>query len=600
VQLKSFKAATSGSPATQQWVRGQLSNFEYLMAVNVLSGRTFNNPSQYPLFPWILSGFDGDALDLDEMKSFRDLSRPMGALDDARLPYLLERKESLDGVFYTSGPISPLVVCGYLIRLEPFTSGHIEYQSGRFDYAARLFVSLSQLLQSTTEGPDYRELTPEFFFCPEFLENLSRFNLGVLGDKPINDVLLPKWAKNAIEFVYLHRKALESRYVTESLHLWINLMFGIDQDNADKYHIYSPALYSTVWKQDHISADDERDIKTSLEMLGQIPHRIFREPHPKRVFAVERLSGELITTAQIATESQLEYVCVCDASGSRLSMIGGCRNGTWVCFTVDVGNGSVSGFTMKKYQPGVTCNGFPDCLILKTTTNKFVHLRQILGQPREIRTDAVPSVVSVAAHGEWFSISDGDFVTWIYNDFRSTPVFKFRSYRGPIICAAISETWKIHVLATADGGLGIASLSTGEPVRVISLGATKPVAVMVTEAWGFIVVYGIEIVHGVTSYHLVVHTVNGAFVRKSTIGGEPSAFTAFSSCRAFDYFAYVLRKQLYVCEVFFLIPRIVAEWQLAADARQLIYNKEHARFVIFDEARQMHLVPYAPDDFENV
>lgn len=37
----------------RRWVNGDISNFEYLMALNVLSGRSCTDLNQYPVFPWI-------------------------------------------------------------------------------------------------------------------------------------------------------------------------------------------------------------------------------------------------------------------------------------------------------------------------------------------------------------------------------------------------------------------------------------------------------------------------------------------------------------------------------------------------------------------
>jgi hypothetical protein len=50
---------------------------------------------------------------------------------------------------------------------------------------------------------DVRELIPEFFYLPEFLENKNKFNLGVTQTgQTVDDVVLPPWAKgSAREFV---------------------------------------------------------------------------------------------------------------------------------------------------------------------------------------------------------------------------------------------------------------------------------------------------------------------------------------------------------------------------------------------------------------
>jgi hypothetical protein len=42
---------------TQLWTDGQLSNFSYLMYLNTLAGRTYNDLTQYPVFPWVLKDY---------------------------------------------------------------------------------------------------------------------------------------------------------------------------------------------------------------------------------------------------------------------------------------------------------------------------------------------------------------------------------------------------------------------------------------------------------------------------------------------------------------------------------------------------------------
>ncbi len=69
---------------TQRWESGELSNFQYLMYLNTMAGRSYNDLNQYPVFPWVLADYDSPELDLDNPRSFRDLSRPMGAQTPVR------------------------------------------------------------------------------------------------------------------------------------------------------------------------------------------------------------------------------------------------------------------------------------------------------------------------------------------------------------------------------------------------------------------------------------------------------------------------------------------------------------------------------------
>jgi hypothetical protein len=60
--------------ATQLWKSHRISNFRYLMLVNKYAGRSYLDPANYPVFPWILTSFD------NETSEYRDLSKTVGAL----------------------------------------------------------------------------------------------------------------------------------------------------------------------------------------------------------------------------------------------------------------------------------------------------------------------------------------------------------------------------------------------------------------------------------------------------------------------------------------------------------------------------------------
>jgi hypothetical protein len=63
--------------------------------LNLLAGRTYSDLGQYPVFPWVLADYSSERLDLNSDATFRDLSRPMGALDERRAAFFRERYESL-------------------------------------------------------------------------------------------------------------------------------------------------------------------------------------------------------------------------------------------------------------------------------------------------------------------------------------------------------------------------------------------------------------------------------------------------------------------------------------------------------------------------
>mmetsp|Transcript_30694 Transcript_30694/g.27885 ORF Transcript_30694/g.27885 Transcript_30694/m.27885 type:complete len:108 (+) Transcript_30694:1234-1557(+) len=70
-------------------------------------------------------------------------------------------------------------VINFLIRIEPFTSLNMDLQSGRFDQADRLFSSIASTWESCYGNRgDFRELTPEFYYLPDFLRNINKIDFG--------------------------------------------------------------------------------------------------------------------------------------------------------------------------------------------------------------------------------------------------------------------------------------------------------------------------------------------------------------------------------------------------------------------------------------
>ena len=59
-------------------MRREISNFDYLMMLNTIAGRTYNDLNQYPIFPWILKDYTSQTLDINDSNIYRDFSKPMG------------------------------------------------------------------------------------------------------------------------------------------------------------------------------------------------------------------------------------------------------------------------------------------------------------------------------------------------------------------------------------------------------------------------------------------------------------------------------------------------------------------------------------------
>ncbi|XP_077175319.1 neurobeachin-like protein 1 isoform X2 [Paroedura picta] len=292
-----FKA----SGLTQKWVNREISNFDYLIQLNTMAGRTYNDLAQYPVFPWILRDYTSEELDLNNPAVFRDLSKPIGVVNEKNSKAVQERYENfedplgiVDKFHYGTHYSNAAGVMHYLIRVEPFASLHIQLQSGRFDCADRQFHSIPATWQALMDNPnDVKELIPEFFYFPEFLENLNDFNLGQLqiSKEVVGDVILPKWAQSPEDFISKHRKALESDYVSAHLHEWIDLIFGYKQRGpaaVEALNVFYYCTYEGAVDLDALTDEKERKaLEGMINNFGQTPCQLLKEPHPVRLSAEE-------------------------------------------------------------------------------------------------------------------------------------------------------------------------------------------------------------------------------------------------------------------------------------------------------------------------
>jgi len=288
--------ASPWNPMMRRWQKGEISNFHYLMLVNTLAGRTFNDLTQYPVFPWVLADYTSEELDLNDPATFRDLSKPMGAQSASRHADFTMRYNSLAEIgetpfHYGTHYSSAMIVSSYLIRLPPFVKSFILLQGGSFDHPDRLFFSIEGAWTSASRenGSDVRELIPEFFYLPEFLTNMNGYDFGVRQGKggKVDNVELPPWAKGDPKiFIAKHREALESPYVTQHLHEWIDLVFGYKQRGeaaVENLNVFHHLSYRGAKDLDNITDPQERRIITGIiHNFGQTPHQVFTRPHPAR------------------------------------------------------------------------------------------------------------------------------------------------------------------------------------------------------------------------------------------------------------------------------------------------------------------------------
>ena len=230
------------SKKNEEWINNNISTLEYLMWLNIYSGRSFNDLTQYPIFPWILTNYSAEK---NEEISFRNLSLPIGMInlnekseirrenfiesyetlktdlkdtfpdfnyqdylkkgeeyfESYKTKKIKKEKENQEEVaiieinqipyFYGSHYSNPTYVSHFLVRIFPFSFVAIEIQGEKFDEPDRIFSSIPKTFESaTTLKDDVRELIPEFYFLPELFLNSNNLDLAQNKVNSENELIL--------------------------------------------------------------------------------------------------------------------------------------------------------------------------------------------------------------------------------------------------------------------------------------------------------------------------------------------------------------------------------------------------------------------------
>ncbi|OQR93717.1 hypothetical protein ACHHYP_02340 [Achlya hypogyna] len=284
--------------ATNQWVRREITTFEYLMLLNVAAGRSYNDITQYPVFPWVIADYTSETLDFEDAATFRDFTQPIGgqtreALESAGTRFISS------GAFpyhYASPYSSQDSVLSALVRLLPFTLAFRALQKPASD----AIVSIPELWQQCTSPTNERgwELTPEFYMTPHFL----------MGTEALPAVELPPWAHGSVDtFVRTQKEALESDYVSSHLHHWIDLVFGAHQRGPDAVahgNIFHPECYPDNLNLKLL----DTSVRDRIAQRGTVPSQIFHKPHPVRLSVDDALEKRYPASHALASLSSRSQV----------------------------------------------------------------------------------------------------------------------------------------------------------------------------------------------------------------------------------------------------------------------------------------------------
>ena len=327
--------------------KGKISNYDYLLYLNKYSTRTYNDLSQYPIFPWLifdlnkLDNIFNDILKKKEINYLRDMKYPISAQtlekrEDIKSKYLIEKSKfpSHFGNHYSNSAY----IFYYLMRINPYTQDIIKLQSYKLESPDRTFDSLENLTEILLDGYENRELIPDFFSYIDYFININcsyfgiKSNFELVDDFKINNINITKYSNIIsiyIKKLFNEKKLLNHRIISEKLSYWVDNIFGKNQipkkeeDLIECYNIFRKFSYEQklnlenkinkfekLYKLDK-SKENKIDLinrfnkKTDLiKFFGMVPKQILSESN---VYSRESKIAEFIYKKYKSSEDKYIY-----------------------------------------------------------------------------------------------------------------------------------------------------------------------------------------------------------------------------------------------------------------------------------------------------
>ena len=329
----------------KEYNNNKISTYELLLVLNYYSSRTYNDTSQYPIFPWVIKNFkelyEHDIYEINKILLSRKTKEEFNNEDSFsrifQYPISVQtqsKRESAKNRFidsyidkykshFYSHYSTASFIFYYLMRINPFLQNLIKLQNNSQENTNRMFISILETELAIRLSNDNRELIPEFFNKIEFNINLNCANFGKKSNGIQLDDIIPMslkyndnyYQKNKnplslyVEFLILHRAILNSNFVNiennsnDSIINWIENVFGKTQyiENENKamnlYNSFPIATYKEKcsFVDEIIKIEDNNIIPSNIKKVelmeeinitinfGMVPERLDLKDDLKRI-----------------------------------------------------------------------------------------------------------------------------------------------------------------------------------------------------------------------------------------------------------------------------------------------------------------------------
>jgi hypothetical protein len=314
---------------------------------------------------------------------------------------------------------------------------------------------------------------------------------------------------------------LESEAVSERLHDWIDLVFGYKMRGdaaAECGNAFHPFV-TTVLAPDEVP--DERRCRF-LETYGAMPAQVFAAPHPPRP-PLSR-PGQTVADGPVFSERPVRHI----GRVARAEFWVVRRDGQVFSVVADAGGGLTRApIETLTLTPSAALSPLDGGILIYEPSRCNVAIFTMATR-FDIEIDS--PAPSVAADGHFIAVWTRTFVR--VSDLRQVPDPDYQPLTLAMVedvieTLALSTAFQLMCVATRDNLLHYYSLGRLRQVAVVRMPCSSPRGIIVTPAWGFVVLdFGQEI---------AVFTVNAAFLGAYLHMSPLAYLRAVASPDDFDY-----------------------------------------------------------------
>jgi len=292
----------------KKWREEKICTFDYLLLLNKFTSRSYNDPNQYPVMPWLF---------LEEGPNFiRNFDLPISVQDSDKQEMFLKSGTYIEDDVISHGNhySTSAYIVFYLMRANPFTNNMIRFQSKNFDVPDRQYTDMKQTIFLCQKMNNNREMIPELFSIPEIYINLNDNDFGKQKDGTrVHNISFTPYCDNPIQFSYLLKDLMNNNIeVNNQINKWFDFIFGVNQlgnfssnkkenlDSKEKEKLktlrkFGSNCYGQLFNMKKLRAEALKanktnselyeDIKTNINIsvsFGQCPYQLLTEVHPSK------------------------------------------------------------------------------------------------------------------------------------------------------------------------------------------------------------------------------------------------------------------------------------------------------------------------------